>query len=66
MTAKTCSDCRFWEDLHFRTNECHRRSPQFTGAHSNSGWPTTCANDWCGEFQPKAEEKPGRAIYREY
>jgi len=51
MRAERCDACRFWDGL------CRRHAPQ-------PSWPSTKANDWCGEFitrrkiDAKAEPRP--------
>lgn len=47
MTTERCDSCRFWrQHFEFGPGSCHRRAPTF-----GHGWPSTAANDWCGDFQ---------------
>ena len=41
-----CKDCLFWRpDKDDKwMGECRRRPPV------RDGWPSTCSDDWCGEF----------------
>ena len=52
-----CSDCIYWDDRLAPTQEfglCRRRAPTVIGSTAYSTvWPTTLANDWCGEAEAK-------------
>ena len=62
--ARMCSTCQFWEwdGGAAGVGECRRRSPrpfntEETGPDSKYVyWPSTCANDWCGEHEKKVSE----------
>ena len=56
----TCETCRFWDG-----GECHRWPPtihpelRWGDDYQNEGyWPHISKNDWCGEHEPRPEEKP--------
>jgi hypothetical protein len=49
-----CEDCRFWERSQFGPGgTCHRYPPTRSGAIVT--WPSTDADDWCGEFGASEE-----------
>ena len=62
-----CENCRFW-DLYDVTvgcgafGECHRNPPPPYYEDDKpepvdiGRWPSTWHNDWCGEWQPAADE----------
>lgn len=59
----TCSACRWWDrDAGFTEGQCRVMGPSFAGEVDNRTtqpsqgvWPTTFADDWCGEFAPREE-----------
>lgn len=67
---RACKDCEFYQAGQIApewaptTGACHRRPPQFYVEKSNvvacSSQPPVSENDWCGEFQPREEEKPAK------
>ena len=47
----SCLHCRFCEQIDDEQGECHRYPPRQYG-DDLCDFPTVCAVDWCGEFQP--------------
>ncbi len=65
---QSCGLCRFWvpiwklesgrEKKRSTQGACHRHAP-----HSSAltlSWPTTKADEWCGEFEARKNERGGR------
>lgn len=55
--TEQCSNCRFWrarkdhkDHKYDKDGRCHRGRPEH-----GKPWPMTCADDWCGEYEPAAE-----------
>ncbi len=54
-----CGNCRYFQA---DTDECHRYAPTrqlggFLGL-SDSGWPTSYEDDWCGEYKAVTPSAP--------
>jgi len=58
--VEACGKCRYWEIKESATGECHRYSPQTVAfsvddeTHFTTVFPETTAEEWCGEFFPRA------------
>ncbi|MCK9355548.1 MAG: hypothetical protein M0R22_00135 [Dehalococcoidia bacterium] len=59
---RACKDCEWYAPLlsgvgvySETSGRCHRHVPD-----AENGWPYVSVEDWCGEFQPREEEKPVR------
>lgn len=70
MSDKTCGGCRFFVLHNTKTGggQCRRHAPRIyvvlqgenpgrLDAHVDSDWPWTNVEYYCGEHQPKPEEK---------
>jgi len=59
MSAKECSQCRFWRQRgpEGGEGECRRYPPQLSHDDGRGSWPITLANDWCGDFAPLADAR---------
>ncbi|WGF89960.1 hypothetical protein [Marinivivus vitaminiproducens] len=55
-----CQGCRFWFSS---KTQCRRNAPlpAVSEKGSQTLWPTTAADDWCGEFQPKVTDEKAAA-----
>lgn len=56
-----CDECRWWDECEDRKGECRRTNPApaFREAIASAWlWPSTLANEFCGEFQPKSTTNP--------
>jgi len=52
-----CEDCKFWSvELLAKWGYCKRFPPRASDGETDSEWPDTDYNDWCGEFQQKETE----------
>lgn len=48
----TCEGCLFWKNFG-NAGECYRYPPTPSMGCADSAWPTTQAQDWCGEWKRK-------------
>ena len=62
MTNVKCKNCGFWDPVTDNAGRCHRRAPLVVmrGSMGNymdteALWPSTLADEWCGEFEPSEE-----------
>ena len=62
--AERCENCRFFnqEEEGNALGECRRRSPYLLSVEEDENspigaWPIVAAEEWCGEFQPKDNQK---------
>lgn len=65
--VQLCGICRFWDNTKGNriadpnVGLCRKTHPTEIGTGSrpfNSGqWPTTMADDWCGEFEKKEQKQ---------
>ena len=58
MNNPKCKDCRYWKyrfsnSIQVKIGECRRRAPVYNT--EDSGWPTTCEDEVCGEFEEMKE-----------
>lgn len=63
MTERKCKNCEWWVtrtpmlevDKHW--GQCRKKSPSVGGTSERvyTAWPDTRENDFCGEFEEKAE-----------
>jgi hypothetical protein len=66
---RLCEDCQFWEALRKDKGQCRRYPPRFDPypeADATGIWPTTRAEDWCGEFvelrfDDEEDDKPNQS-----
>jgi hypothetical protein len=60
-TSQSCSTCRYsnqWADPDGIGMHCRRHPPKVNRDPSDfAEFPLVFPSDWCGEFQPKSEEK---------
>jgi len=49
-----CDRCRFWEKVDPRYGRCRKCAPRIADS-CRANWPTTSAEDWCGEGEEKKE-----------
>lgn len=77
--AESCDNCRFWLANEYRHNgECRRRSPVAMHSElpkhwsesdtihhitTQTGWPTTKADDWCGDWCSKESTESGQTYF---
>ena len=65
IDPEMCGRCRFAKPLPFTSDrvECHKKAPRpdiaLTSGSCYPAWPQPWADDWCGEFQPRAEREEG-------
>jgi hypothetical protein len=58
-TTNTCATCASWKSSASTEGECRRHAPQLVvfeideSTKIESRFPTTKADDWCGDFQEK-------------
>lgn len=54
MQIVVCGDCAYWERNGDVTGECRRTTPAFIDVDGENWrvWPTTVADDWCGDARP--------------
>lgn len=58
-TTETCAACKNWNDLGNSQGECRAHAPQLIVFEVDSDtkvvsrFPTTTADDWCGDFAAK-------------
>ncbi len=46
-----CEDCRFWNRTNTSHGECRWRPPPLpTKGSATDRWPTTTADEWCGQW----------------
>lgn len=54
--TEACQDCCWWA---FNGGKCKRHAPVIKPDEMfHPKWPVTEFNDWCGDFEAKAEEVP--------
>lgn len=57
--TKTCAGCAHWNEKGDGNGECRRHAPQTIAfevdddVRVESRFPTTAADDWCGDFEKK-------------
>ncbi len=66
LIEKVCADCRFWKRFQGPgavKGQCRVKSPRFFAMvdiemdwREKSAWPTTVADDWCGEWELMKQE----------
>jgi len=58
---ETCGKCRFWSTDTEATGCCRRYAPRplTNGTPTETLWPVTDHDDWCGEHRPLNSMAPG-------
>jgi hypothetical protein len=69
--VERCDSCRYWDLVDTDPSpdgECHRHAPtvmlcQLTGESPRDAgyhcvWPLTWADEWCGEWEPRRDQRP--------
>ena len=54
---ETCGMCRFWQKLDDTAGRCRGAPPVFVPGRAIAVAPITLSYDWCGQWQPKREER---------
>lgn len=51
----SCEECRFYEGFYkgSESGRCHRYAPRPHANDEEWSFPTTLAQDWCGEFEQR-------------
>lgn len=62
---KSCSRCAYWspvwtlgwgsEEKRSKRGGCHRHAPR--SSPLTQSWPITKSDHWCGEFEPRLDER---------
>jgi hypothetical protein len=51
--GQSCATCRFWKSNAFSDGQCRLNPPTVYGEeHYKQGYPTTYADNWCGQWEP--------------
>ncbi len=60
----SCGTCRFWATGVYasRVNECRCHAPTLVTVERHAEWPLTRAEEWCGEWQGRAEREEVAAV----